>query len=159
LSVVGGVHPRVLGYLGRALTLEYSAVQQYMTQTSLVALWGQAEAADRFRRETVEELRHAERIIERMLTLGVAPAASQLRPVRAGADLNQLLHQDLELEEDLVLLYGEAARFCTVMGDESNGSFFHDLCEEERQHGDDLKEWLRQIDHNGMGGVDQRATF
>jgi len=157
--VVVGVHPRVLGYLGRALTLEYSAVQQYMTQTSLVALWGQAEAADRFRRETVEELRHAERIIERMLTLGVAPAASQLRPVRTGSDLYQLLHQDLELEEDLVLLYDEAARFCTVVRDESNGSFFRDLCEEERQHGEDLKEWLGQIDRNGRGGVDQRATF
>ena len=154
-----GVHPRVLGYLGRALTLEYSAVQQYMTQTSLVALWGQPEAAERFRRETVDELRHAERIIERMLTLGVAPAASQLRPVRTGSDLNQLLHQDLELEEDLVLLYDEAARFCTVVRDESNGSFFRDLCEEERQHGEHLKEWLGRIDRNGLGGVDQRATF
>ena len=157
--MLGGVHPRVLGYLGRALTLEYSAVQQYMTQTSLVALWGQAEAADRFRRETVEELRHAERIIEHMLMLGVAPAASQLRPVRAGADLNQLLHQDLELEEELVLLYGEAAHFCTVVRDEANGSFFRDLCEEERQHGEDLKEWLLQINHNGLERGSQRATF
>ena len=74
------IHPRVLGYLGRALSLELSAVQQYMTQASLVELWGDRESADRFRQETVEELQHAERIVKRMLAVGVAPAASQLRP-------------------------------------------------------------------------------
>lgn len=63
-------HPRVLGYLGRALSLELSAVQQYMTQASLVELWGEAEAAERLRQETVEELGHAERLVQRMLQLG-----------------------------------------------------------------------------------------
>ena len=47
-----GTHPRVLGYLGRALSLELSAVQQYMTQASLLSLWGQAAAAERFRLDT-----------------------------------------------------------------------------------------------------------
>jgi bacterioferritin len=75
------VHPRVLGYLGRALSLELSAVQQYMTQASLVELWGDAASADRFRQETVEEMQHAERLVQQMLSLGVAPAASQLKPV------------------------------------------------------------------------------
>ena len=50
------IHPRTLGYLGRALSLEYSAVQQYMTQAALCEAWGLADAADRFRRETVEEM-------------------------------------------------------------------------------------------------------
>ena len=54
------VHPRVLGDLGRALSLELTAVQQYMTQASLVGLWGDQAAADRFREETVEEMQHAE---------------------------------------------------------------------------------------------------
>ena len=64
------VHPRTLGYLGRALSLEYSAVQQYMTQAALVEAWGLSEAADRFRRETVEEMQHAEMIAEPILFLG-----------------------------------------------------------------------------------------
>lgn len=59
---MGAVHPRVLGYLGRALSLELSAVQQYMTQASLVGLWGDAASAERFRRETVEEMQHAEKL-------------------------------------------------------------------------------------------------
>ena len=76
---MGAVHPRVLGFLGRALSLELSAVQQYMTQASLVELWGQPEAAIRFRRDTVEEMQHAERIVQRMLALGVAPGAAPHR--------------------------------------------------------------------------------
>jgi bacterioferritin (cytochrome b1) len=67
---IAGTHPRVLGYLGRALSLELSAVQQYMTQASLVELWGLADAAERFRHETVEEMQHAERIVKQMLALG-----------------------------------------------------------------------------------------
>ena len=63
------VHPRTLGYLGRALSLEYSAVQQYMTQASLCEAWGLSAEAERFRREVAEEMNHAERIVKRMLGL------------------------------------------------------------------------------------------
>ena len=105
-----GTHPRVLGYLGRALSLELSAVQQYMTQASLVELWGLAEAAERFRHETVEEMQHAERIVKQMLALGVAPAASQLRPVTHAADLEGLLRHNSVLEQDLIHHYDDALR-------------------------------------------------
>jgi len=157
--VIGGVHPRVLGYLGRALSLEYSSVQQYMTHASLVELWGQTDAAERFRQETVEEIRHSERIVQQMLQLGVAPAASQLRPVRAASNLAQLLRLNMELEADLIQHYAEATRFCLMMRDEANGSFFRHLWEEEQQHEVDLDIWLQELDRNGAAGAEQRATF
>ena len=69
---------RVLGYLGRALSLELSAVQLYSTQAMLVATWGLADVAEKFRAESTEEMGHAERIISRMLALGVAPNASNI---------------------------------------------------------------------------------
>ncbi|WP_398331638.1 ferritin-like domain-containing protein, partial [Vulcanococcus sp.] len=106
------VHPRVLGYLGRALSLELTAVQQYMTQASLVGLWGDEASAERFREETVEEMQHAERIVQHMLQLGVAPAASQLQPVTHAPDLLGLLEQNADLEQQLVNHYDEATRFC-----------------------------------------------
>ena len=56
---MAAAHPRVLGQLGRALSLELSAVQQYMTHASLAEFWGDAEAAQRFRQETVEEMQVA----------------------------------------------------------------------------------------------------
>lgn len=156
--MIGSVHQRVLGYLGRALSLEFSAVQQYMTQASLVQLWGLEPAAERFRRETVEELRHAERIVQRMLALGVAPAASQLRPVTHARDLAGLLRLNALLETDLIELYADAVRFCLLIGDHENESFFRALWNEERLHGEELEEWLDSLGESSSR-EEQRAVF
>jgi bacterioferritin len=139
------VHPRVLACLGRALSLELSAVQQYMFQASLVESWGDGEAADRFRHETVEEMQHAERIIQRMLAVGVAPAASQLRPVTHARDLVGLLRLNSLLETDLVEHYAEAMRICALIGDADNEAFFRDLWKEERHHAEELTGWLEAL--------------
>ncbi len=151
-------HPRVLGYLGRALSLELTAVQQYMTQASLVELWGDLEAAERFRHETVEEMQHAEKIVQRMLSLGVAPAASQLRPVTHAPDLAGLLRHNQLLETDLIQLYAEAVRFCVLIGDSANEAFFRDLWNDEQHHGEELAAWLRRLGGYGRR-LEERATF
>ncbi|MEB3159595.1 MAG: ferritin-like domain-containing protein [Synechococcus sp.] len=156
---MGAVHPRVLGYLGRALSLELSAVQQYMTQGSLVELWGEADAAERFRHETVEELRHAERIIQRMLALGVVPAASQLSPVSHAPDLVGLLRLNLSLETTLINHYAEAMRFCLLVGDPDNQAFFTELWSDEQHHGDDLRAWLGSLGSSSGDASLERATF
>jgi bacterioferritin len=154
---MAAVHPRVLGFLGRALSLELSAVQQYMTHASLVELWGDHEAAQRFRQETVEEMQHAERLVQHMLTLGVAPAASQLRPVAHATDLIGLLRLNGVLETDLIDHYGQAVRFCVLIGDSSNGSFFRALWEDEQRHGEDLSAWIQSL--SPFGGYRDRARF
>lgn len=151
-------HPRVLGYLGRALSLELSAVQQYMTQASLLELWGDAGAAKRFREETVEELRHAEKLVQRMLRLGVAPAASQLRPVAHAPDLLGLLRHNSVLEADLINHYAEAVRFCVQIGDGENEAFFRELWREEQSHGEELATWLGQLGAHPGPDLD-RARF
>lgn len=155
---MGAVHPRVLGYLGRALSLELSAVQQYMTQASLLELWGEVEAAQRFRRDTVEEMQHAETIVQRMLSLGVAPAASQLRAVSHAPDLVGLLRLNAALESDLVNHYAEAVRFCLLVGDAANEAFFRGLWSDEQRHAEDLAQWLRSLGA-GPGADLDRATF
>jgi bacterioferritin len=119
---MGAVHPRVLGYLGRALSLELSAVQQYMTQASLVELWGLQEEAARFRAETVEEMQHAERIVQRMLAVGVAPAASQLRPVTHAADLVGLLRLNAGCSRLFPLQPSSASKLRTARVPRSTGS-------------------------------------
>jgi bacterioferritin len=162
------VHPRVLGDLGRALSLELTAVQQYMTQASLVGLWGDQASADRFREETVEEMQHAERIVQQMLALGVAPAASQLQPVSHAPDLVGLLELNAALEQQLIDHYDQASRFCRLIGDQSNAEFFTALLEDERHHGQDLEAWLQELGgprRRGYGlygsrrSVLDRATF
>ena len=136
---------QVLGYLGRALSLELSAVQLYSTQAMLVASWGLAEVAEKFRSESVEEMGHAERIIGRMLALGVAPNASQLRPVRLGQTLQQLLEVDHAFEKELVTLYKDAAEHCGRIGDQDSRVFFQALLDEEQHHAKELLQWMEKL--------------
>ncbi|EIC22865.1 ferritin-like domain-containing protein [Thiorhodovibrio frisius] len=154
-----GVHPRTLGYLGRALSLEYSAVQQYMTQAALTEAWGLREAADRFRAETVEEMRHAERIVKRMLGVGVVPNASQLRPVAVADSLVGLLQQDAVLEAEIVALYDEATRFCRSMGEMENAEFFQGLLNDEMAHAEEVDTWLKTLGAGQHQGWNERAYF
>ena len=141
---------RVLGYLGRALSLELSAVQLYTTQARLLGIWGLVEESTRLRDEANEELGHAERIIGRMLALAVAPNASQLRPVNLGQSLHDLLSYDLAFENELVQLYTQATSHCARTGDQDNRVFFETLLNEEKAHAQELAQWLKKIEQPGM---------
>lgn len=142
---IANTDQRVLGYLGRGLSLELSAVQLYSTQAKLVENWGLTEIAGKLSAEASEELGHAERIISRMLALGFAPNASQLRPVKLGADLRALLEYDYVFEKELVSLYSNATSHCARIGDQDNRLFFEALLSEEQAHAKTLKEWLQQL--------------
>jgi bacterioferritin len=130
-----------------------------------VELWGDAEAAERFRRETVEEMRHAERLVQHMLWLGAAPAASQLRPVTHAQDLAGLLRQNLVLEQDLIVLYAGAVRFTQLIDDRPSCELFTTLLDEEEHHLRELNDWLAdlaprgQIKTNAVWDPHARATF
>ncbi|MFM7269241.1 MAG: ferritin-like domain-containing protein [Cyanobium sp.] len=144
--------------MGRALSLELSAVQQYMTHASLAETWADLDSAERFRRETVEELKHAELIVQRMLGLGVAPAASQLLAVSHGPDLLALLHRNAVLEDQLIEHYSQACRYCTLVGDTDNRAFFESLWQDERHHAQDLADWMASLGAHPLA-LASRATF
>lgn len=140
---------QVLGYLGRALSLELSAVQLYSTQARLVETWGLTEVAGKFSNEASEEMAHADRIISRMLALGVAPNASQLRPVQLGQNLMELLQSDHAFENELVGLYTNATRYCARIGDHDNRVFFEALLSEEQEHAAGLVNWIQELQQPG----------
>ena len=137
---------KVLGFLGRALSLEMTAVQQYATQAKLVSVWGLTEEASKLQKESLEEMGHVERVIARMLALQVAPNASMLRPVKLGSNLRELLFDDAILERDLVELYSQATRHCAQNGDHDNRKFFEDLLKEEQAHDVDLVQWIKILE-------------
>jgi bacterioferritin len=139
------VDQRILGYLGRALSLELSAVQLYSTQAKLVEAWGLAEVAGKLSAEAGEELAHAERIIGRMLALGVAPNASQLRPVQLGRNLQELLQANHAFESEAVRLYQDATRYSARIGDHDSRLFFEALHAEEKEHAVHMLDWLQEL--------------
>lgn len=136
---------RLVGLLTRALNHELSAVQQYLAQAKLAELWGEAETAKRFREDVTAELNHAGQLLEAMLGLGVAPGASQLSPVRLGANLRALLEMDRVLEVEAVQVYQEAAHYCKRLRHVSACALFERILQDELDHIKELDEWLSTL--------------
>ncbi len=136
--------PIVLGFLGRALSHELSAVQQYLTLSRLLKLRGFDEIAEKFQHEAMDEMAHADRIIGRMLVLGVAPNGTQLRPAQLGDSLPALIASAQVLEAEAVTLYEQAVSHCDRAGDFDNRLFFEQLLQEEREHSSSLGNWQQQ---------------
>lgn len=128
------VDPRTLGWLSRALTHEMSAVQQYLAQSVLVRLWGDDALADELRAEAVEELKHAERLMERLIVLGVAPSAGNLAPARLARSADLLLAADRVIEVDAVRIYQEALAHVERMRDADTASLLSSILSEEMMH-------------------------
>lgn len=128
------VDPRTLGWLGRALTHEMSAVQQYLAQSVLARLWGDDKLAAELRHEAVEELGHAERLMESLIKLGVAPSAGSLPPSRLGRTPDSLLAADHQLEVDAVRLYQQALAHAERMRDGDSAQLFAGILREEMEH-------------------------
>lgn len=134
-------HVRAAGFLGRALSFELSAVQQYMTHAALCETWNLTDEGRHWREEAVGEMKHAERIIQHMQRLGVVPGASQLRAVKVGASLSELIAHNVRLEQDIVSLYSDATVSCLRGGDQDNAGFFQKLLDEEQEHARELQAW------------------
>ncbi len=128
------VDPRTLGWLSRALSHEMRAVQQYLAQSVLARMLGDEALAGKLRSEAVEELGHAERLMEQLISVGVAPSAGNLPPSRLGRSADELLAADRELEVEAVRLYQEAVAHAQRMRDGSSAALLSEILAEEMEH-------------------------
>ena len=136
---------RLSGYLSRALSHEMAAVQQYLLQAKLTALWGLSAPSAQFRRDASDELVHAERLMERMLILGIPCNATQLPAVRLGRTLEEMLQIDRMLEIEVIRLYEEAALYCGRRRDGDTQALMQDLLQDELGHLKDLDQQLSAL--------------
>ena len=137
--------PRLNGYLTRALSHELAAVQQYLMQSRLVDLWGMADMSARMRSDVNEELVHAERLMARMLILGVPSNATQLPPVRTGRNLEEMLQINRALEIEAIHLYEETAHYCSRIRDSETQALCADILQDELGHLAELDRMLTEI--------------
>ncbi|MEW6693526.1 Bacterioferritin [Tepidimonas thermarum] len=125
---------RVLGWLTRALQHEMTAVQQYLAQSVLARLTGHGELAQRLHEEAMEELAHAERLMQRLIELGVAPAAGTVPPARLGRGVADFATLNRQLEQTAVVLYQDAADHARRVRDAASEALFRELAAEEAAH-------------------------
>lgn len=141
--------PRTLGWLSRALTHELAAVQQYLAQSVLARLWGEEALAQYLRHEATEELVHGEKLMERLILLGVAPTASDLPVARLGRTVDELLLANRQMELDAVRLYQDALLHVSRVRDQDTAALLQAIFQEERQHLADLDHMISERMNHG----------
>jgi bacterioferritin len=141
---------RVIEYLNRGLRSELTAVNQYWLHYRVLDNWGYKDLAKVWREESIEEMRHADRFIERILFLDGFANLQVLDPLRIGQTIREILECDLAAEYDARELYGEAATYCESVGDRVSKNLFEDLMKDEEGHIDFLETQINLVEQLGV---------
>ncbi|MEQ3672960.1 bacterioferritin [Pseudophaeobacter sp.] len=141
--------PKVIDYLNKALRHELTAVSQYWLHYRLQDDWGLGSMAKKSREESIEEMQHADNLIERILFLGGHPNLQKLDPLRIGQTPKETLECDLAAEESARALYKEAREVCDEAGDYVTMKLFETLMADEEGHIDFLETQLDLHDRIG----------
>jgi len=142
--------PKVLDYLNRGLRSELTAINQYWLHYRILDDWGYKELAKTWRKESIEEMGHADRFVERILFLDGFPNLQVLDPLRIGQTVQEILQSDLAAEYDARNLYQEAATYCDSVGDKVSKNLFEELMADEEGHIDFLKTQLNLVEQLGL---------
>ncbi|HLS58873.1 MAG TPA: bacterioferritin [Paracoccaceae bacterium] len=141
--------PGVIDYLNRALRSELTAVSQYWLHYRLQDDWGYGRIAKKSREESIEEMHHADKLIERIIFLEGHPNLQTLDPLRIGENLKETLEADLAAEHDARNLYIEARDHCESVKDYASKVLFEELIEDEEGHIDFLETQLSLLEDIG----------
>ncbi|MCB1341731.1 MAG: bacterioferritin [Pseudooceanicola sp.] len=140
---------KVIDYLNSALRSELTAVSQYWLHYRLQKDWGYGRMADKSRAESIEEMHHADRLIDRIIFLGGHPNLQKLDALRIGQTLRESLECDLAAEQDARTLYIEARQHCDKVGDYVTKNLFEALIADEEGHIDYLETQISLYDDIG----------
>jgi bacterioferritin len=136
---------KVIEYLNKALKHELAAVNQYWLHYRLLDNWGYKELAKAWRKESIEEMVHADKLIERIIFLDGAPNMQTLESINIGETVKAVLDNDLQAEVSAHSLYAEAAAHCHAVKDYTSRGLFERLIHDEEEHIDFLETQLELI--------------
>lgn len=140
---------RVIERLNEALFLELGAVNQYWLHYRLLEDWGYTKLAEKERTESIEEMHHADRLIERIIFLEGHPNLQTVAPLRIGQNVKEVLEADLAGEYDARTSYKRSREICQEAGDYVSMKLFEDLLADEEGHIDFLETQLALLDDIG----------
>lgn len=141
---------KVIEQLNAALSSELTAIVQYMTQSEMCQNWGYARLGGLTKKRAIEEMKHAEGLIERIIFLDGIPSVEVGLKPRIGASVQQQLEIDLEDEHDAVRQYNDAVKICVQEKDEGSRQLFEAMIKDEERHVDFLEAQLHSIQEMGV---------
>ena len=142
--------PKVIDYLNKGLRHELTAINQYWLHYRLLDNWGLLDMAKVWRKESIEEMQHADRFTDRILFLDGFPNMQVLDPLRIGQNVKEIIECDLAAEHSARNLYQEAATHCHGVKDYVSRDLFEGLMKDEEGHIDFLETQLDLIKRVGL---------
>jgi bacterioferritin len=139
---------QVIAQLNLALKEELTAINQYFLHAEMAHNWGYHRIGDYIRKQSIDEMKHAEAIIERLLFLDATPKMEYME-LTIGANVRAQLESDLKLEEKAVVMYNAAIKVSREVGDDASRELFTKLLKDEEEHVDWLEAQLHQIKEMG----------
>ena len=146
---------KVIEYLNRALRNELTAINQYFLHSRMFKDWGLKGLADYEYHESIDEMKHADKLIERVLFLEGLPNLQDIGKLRIGEHTREMLECDLALEMDAIPDLREAIEYCESVKDYVSRELFEDILESEEEHVDWIETQLDLIDRVGIENYQQ----
>jgi bacterioferritin len=142
---------QVLEALQETLKAELTAVHQYLLHAKVCQNWGYSRLAEYNRKESAEELQHAEAIMERILFLKATPNMTDLLDIKECSNVKEQLESDLALELDALARLNAAVKTAVEAGDNVSRQLFDKILTDENEHADHIEGQLHIIKEVGLG--------
>jgi len=139
---------KTIDFLNKALKAELTAINQYFLHSRMLKDWGVSKLAEKEYKESIEEMEHADKIIERILFLGGLPNLQDLGKLYIGEDVKEILECDMKLEDIALPIYRDAVEYCESVRDYGTRDLLQDILVNEEEHVDFLEtqfDLIRQI--------------
>ena len=142
-------NPKVIAELNAALKEELTAISQYFLHAEMCENWKYDKLGHHIKKQSIDEMKHAEALIERILFLDGSPTLTDSLQLGIGQNVKEQLASDLKLEVGAVAQYNNAIKIATEAGDNASRQLFERLLKDEEEHADWIEAQLYQIQEIG----------
>jgi bacterioferritin len=141
--------PKVIAALNEALREELLAINQYFLHAEMCENWHYDRLGDYIKKQSIDEMKHAEALIERILFLDGSPSLTEPMQLTVGKNVKEQIESDLKLEVEAVAMYNRFVKLATEEADNASRELFVRLLKDEEEHVDWLEAQMHQIHEVG----------
>ena len=143
-------NPKVIDALNGLLADELTAINQYMVHSEMCDDWGYGHLHEYVEKRAIDEMKHAEKLIGRILYLEGRPIVSELNKIHIGAEVPKQVQNDWNAEDGAIKAYNAAIQLCREVGDNGTRELLEAILKDEEDHIDGIEAQMDQMEHMGV---------